>query len=55
MPPIPFAPMDCPSHRLFIPIQQSKIKIQKIKFHRLPTPYHMFSIKKRDERQREKK
>jgi hypothetical protein len=32
-----------------------KIKIQKLKSHRLPTPFHLFLYIKRDERDKERK
>jgi hypothetical protein len=51
LPPITFAPTDCPSHRSLIPIQRFKNENLKIKISRITNPFSSFFIyKKRDER-----
>jgi hypothetical protein len=51
LPPITFAPTDCPSHRSLIPIQRSKNKNLKIKISGITNPFSsVFIYKKRDER-----
>jgi hypothetical protein len=52
---ITFAPIDCPSHRSFISIQRSKIKIKKQKTHESPIPFHLFSYIKREMRERQRR
>jgi hypothetical protein len=56
LPPITFAPTDCPSHRSLISIQCSKNENLKTKISQITNPFSsVFIYKKRDEREERNK
>jgi hypothetical protein len=56
LPPITFAPTDCPSHRSLIPIQCCKNKNLKTEISRIINPFlSIFIYEKRDDRETEER